>query len=104
MATKKISALREQMSEKALKDANSHYEILKTAYALGELRESLELGQKDIQVKLDISQPAVSKMEKQIDMHISTLRDYIEAVGGKLEIHAVFPEFDVLINQFKKMG
>ena len=104
MATNKISSLRGKMSKKALDDAKSHYEILKTAYALGELRESLKLGQKDIQAKLDVSQPAVSKMEKQIDMHISTLREYIEAVGGKLEIHAVFPEFEVLIDQFKKVG
>jgi len=104
MITKKSSTLRKKMSRQALEDAEKHYKALKTAYALGELRETLKLGQKDIKVKLGVSQPAVSKMEKQIDMHISTLREYIEAAGGKLEIHAVFPEFDVLIDQFKKVG
>jgi hypothetical protein len=33
-------------------------------------------------------------------MYISTLRDYIEAMGGELEITAHFPDTNVRINQF----
>jgi hypothetical protein len=34
-------------------------------------------------------------------MYISTLRSYIRAIGGDLQIRAVFPEGEVLINQFE---
>lgn len=40
-------------------------------------------------------QPSVSRLERQTDLYVSTLRRYIEAIGGRLEIHAVFPDFDV---------
>ncbi len=49
---------------------------------------------------LKISQGAVSKVERRTDMFISTLRNYVQAIGGDLEIRAVFPDGDVLIDQF----
>jgi hypothetical protein len=43
-------------------------------------------------------------MEKRTDMYISTLRSFIEAMGGELQIRAVFPEGEVAIEQFKDAG
>jgi hypothetical protein len=51
---------------------------------------------------LKISQGAVSKVERRTDMFVSTLRNYVRAIGGDLEIRAVFPDGDVLIDQFSQ--
>ena len=51
---------------------------------------------------LKISQGAVSKVERRTDMFVSTLRNYVRAIGGDLEIRAVFPDGDVLIDQFSE--
>ena len=39
-------------------------------------------------------QPSVSRVERPADLYLSTLRRYIEGLGGRLEIHAVFPDLD----------
>jgi DNA-binding XRE family transcriptional regulator len=51
---------------------------------------------------LNINQAAVSKMERRTDMYISTLRNYIRAMGGELEIVATFPDGQVKIENFAK--
>jgi len=70
------------------------------AMPLDELREARELTQNQLAQSLRVSQGAVSKVERRTDMYISTLRSYISAMGGDLQIRAVFPEGEVLINQF----
>jgi len=72
--------------------------------ALSELRQARLLSQEEIAASLRINQAAVSKMEKRTDMYLSTLRRFIEAMGGKLEIVARFPEGEVRVNQFEKLG
>ena len=42
-------------------------------------------------------------LERRADMYISTLSDFIEAMGGKLEIRAIFPDGDIRITQFQKL-
>ncbi len=59
--------------------------------ALSDLRKARKLTQTAVAEQLHIDQGAVSKIEKQSNMYLSTLRSYIEAVGGKLELRAVFP-------------
>ncbi len=49
---------------------------------------------------LNINQAAVSKMERRTDVYISTLRNYIRAMGGELEIIATFPDGQVKIENF----
>lgn len=58
---------------------------------LKELRIAMELTQKDVAAALHIGQDSVSRLEKRSDMLISTLRSYIESMGGTLEITARFP-------------
>jgi hypothetical protein len=41
-------------------------------------------------------------VERRTDMFVSTLRNYVRAIGGDLEIRAVFPEGNVLIDQFSE--
>lgn len=58
---------------------------------LRELRQIAGKAQADIATALNIKQPSVSKIEKQADMYLSTLRSYVEAVGGELELVVRFP-------------
>ena len=60
--------------------------------ALHELRQAREKTQKDVARDLHIGQPAVARLEQRADIYVSNLRRYIEALGGKLEITARFPD------------
>ena len=51
-----------------------------------------------------VNQPAVAKLEQRADVYVSSLRSYIEAVGGKLKIVAEFPEGEVAITNFSEVG
>ena len=70
---------------------------------LDELREARELTQVQLAQVLQVSQGAVSKVERRADMYISTLRSYVRAIGGDLQIRAVFPEGEVVIDQFEDL-
>jgi DNA-binding XRE family transcriptional regulator len=59
--------------------------------SLKELRKAVGKAQADIAASLKIKQPSVSKIEKQTDMYISTLRSYVEAIGGELDIVVRLP-------------
>ncbi len=67
---------------------------------LHELRHARALTQKDLAKTLKVNQPAVAKLEKRTDLYVSSLRSYIEAVGGKLKIIAEFPDGEVTITNF----
>jgi DNA-binding XRE family transcriptional regulator len=74
------------------------------AMPLEGLRDARELTQVQLAQVLHVSQGAVSKVERRTDMYISTLRSYVRAIGGDLQIRAVFPEGDVLIDQFEDLS
>ncbi len=71
---------------------------------LHELRRARELTQRDLANMLRVNQPAISKLEQRTDVYVSSLRAYIEAVGGKLKIVAEFPEGEVAITNFSEVG
>jgi len=71
---------------------------------LCQLREARNLTQVNLAKILRINQGAVSKMEKRTDMYLSTMRSYIQAMGGDLSIKAVFPEGEVRIEQFEAVA
>ena len=70
---------------------------------LHELRRARALTQGDMAKVLEVNQPAVSKLEQRADIYVSSLRSYIEAVGGKLRIVAEFPEGEVAITNFSDL-
>lgn len=75
----------------------SRYQELKhEVEGLRELRQIAGKAQEDIATALNIKQPSVSKIEKQADMYLSTLRSYVEAVGGKLELTVKLPAHPAL--------
>ena len=77
---------------------------LKAEMALAELRQARAQTQEDLARALKVNQPAVAKLEKRADMYVSNLRRYVEALGGKLEITASFPEGEVAITNFSDIG
>jgi transcriptional regulator with XRE-family HTH domain len=68
--------------------------------ALQELRQAMHLTQQELADLLKMNQAAISKLEHQSDMYVSTLRRFIAAMGGELRIIAHFPQGDVEITQF----
>jgi transcriptional regulator with XRE-family HTH domain len=67
--------------------------------ALDELRNAKQLTQADMAEMLDVPQSSISRIERRADMYLSTLRNYIHAMGGVLQIQAVFPDGAVVIDQ-----
>lgn len=60
--------------------------------ALTELRERQRLTQREMAATLGVSQANISRIEHEEDLYLSTLRGYVEALGGRLEINVVFPD------------
>lgn len=75
-------------------------EQLKSQMALDEIRHAVSLTQDELASKLNVKQPAISRLEKRSDMYISHLREVIEAMGGELEITASFGDRKVKITNF----
>lgn len=71
---------------------------------LHELRLARELTQNELAQKLSVNQPAIAKLERRADMYVSSLRSYVEAMGGKLTIVAEFPEGYVPITNFSSVA
>ena len=67
-------------------------QLIAEELTLREIRKARKLTQKKIAKSLRIGQEGVSKIEKRSDLLISTLRSYVEAVGGRLSLVAEFPD------------
>jgi hypothetical protein len=82
-----------EMSPQQRKRIDARYRDLKQEIeSLRELRKIAGKAQADIAASLKIKQPSVSKIEKQTDMYLSTLRSYVEASGGELELLVKLPK------------
>lgn len=86
---KPYSALRKQMSPKTRAAAAKQARVM-----LADIRKQEKFTQAGLAKALGVSQVAVSKLERQGDMSIRTLRRYVEAAGGRLDIVARLPNGD----------
>src|SRR6266571_403180 len=71
---------------------------IRDALALSELRADQGVTQTDLARVLGVSQTNISRIEHENDVYVSTLRSYVEALGGRLELRAVFSDRDVGID------
>lgn len=94
---KKFSTLRARMTPHAREQAASKTKVMLAEMPLHELRQARGLSQKIRAEVLGVEQPSIAKLEKRADMYLSTLRSYIEAMGGELELVARFPDGAVKI-------
>ena len=101
---RKFEELRAKMSLEARADAEARAQVMLKELALDELRAARNLTQEHLAEVLHVGQAAISKMERRSDMYISTLSHFVRAMGGRLEIRAVFPDGEVRISQFKELG
>lgn len=101
---KNFNELRGEMSpERRQRNATAANCIL-LEMTLQELRRGVaNFSQEDVAEMLQVTQGYVSKLERQDDMLLSNLYAYVEALGGKVEIRAKFPNQEVQINQFREI-
>jgi DNA-binding Xre family transcriptional regulator len=96
---KKWSELRAAMSPESQARADEKAEVMLVAIELRDLLRDRGFTQDQLAEQLELAQGNVSRMLRRTDMHVSTLREVIEAMGGSLEIVARFPDRDYRIDQ-----
>src|SRR6266487_5058438 len=67
-------------------------ELANHARTLAELRRARKLTQEQLAKTLKVSQAQVSRVENAADLYLSTLVNFVNAIGGELELRAVFPD------------
>jgi hypothetical protein len=75
---------------------------IEIALALGQLREECETTRQDLTGAANASEPKVSRIDHDEDVFLSTLRSYVEMLGGELEIRAVFADQTVTLTPAEK--
>lgn len=73
---------------------SEHRRAMEDAIALADLRESQGTTQVELAHRLGMNQGNVSRLERRDDLYLSTLRDYVRALGGELELVVRFPSGD----------
>lgn len=87
------------------KRSDARLEQLRGEVRLQELRKARAQTQEAIAELMDIPQSSVSKIEQRTDAYVSTIRRYLEAIGGNLQIIARFPDgASFEITQFRDIG
>jgi transcriptional regulator with XRE-family HTH domain len=96
-----------ELSDELRKEPGAHEEIeagkagLRAGIKLGELRQRRELTQVGLAEQMDTSQANVSRMERSKNPYLETLADFVGALGGRLEINAVFDDEVVPLKVFE---
>jgi len=98
-----FNELRDKMDPERRARNDARVKAAIAAMPLDDLREARSLTQTQLATVLNVTQGAVSKVERRADMYISTLRSYVRAMGGDVQIRAIFPEGEVIINQFQDL-
>jgi len=99
---RKFSELTAKMSAKDRAEIKARSARLLAELPLEQLRSARSLTQTNMAHLLGVNQSAISKIEKRTDMYLSTLRSYVEAMGGSLEIQAIFPDGAVRVDVLKE--
>ena len=98
---KKFGELRAKMSPDAQSRAGARAEAMLVEMQLQELRKARHVTQVEVAKAMSVEQAAVSKLERREDMYVSTLREYVKALGGELKLVASFPDADIQVHPFE---
>lgn len=91
MATTKWSDVRGRLVPANQEEAAGEgRRALRDALGLARIRAERQVTQVQLAVRLDRSQGNISELERRSDVYLSSLREYVEALGGELEVNAVF--------------
>ena len=77
-------------------------ELVAEEFALRDIRKSRQITQEQVAERLGGKQVYISRLEKRADVKISTLRDYIRALGGDLQLLVTFPDGEAV--SIKELG
>lgn len=69
-------------------------ELIAEEMALRDIRKSRALTQEQVAKRLGGKQVYVSRLESRADVKVSTLREYVHALGGELQLMVTFPEHE----------
>ena len=92
MRTRKFSELTKDWSPERRERVAKRVRETLGAMHLEELRKARAMTQTKLAETLGVAQSEISKIEHRTDLYISTLAQYVQALGGELEIRAIFPE------------
>ena len=101
LMAKPFRNLVKKMSLQSQERTKKRTDQMHSEMALQELRQAMHLTQQELADHLKMNQAAISKLEHQSDMYVSTLRRFVMAMGGQLCIVAHFPQGEVVIKQFE---
>ena len=101
---RKFRDLRARMSPERRRRAHERADAMIAELPLQALRHARRLTQESLAKQLGSKQALVSKLERRADMYVSSLRSYIQAMGGELDIIARFPDGTVRITQFEEIA
>lgn len=101
---KNFETLRAKMTSEDRDASLSVVQKMMEEMPLNELRQARGMTQKVLSEVLQVSQPAIAKIEQRTDVYISTIRSHIEAMGGELEVIARFPDGVVKISNFSSLS
>lgn len=100
---RKFSELRARMSPEAQSRAAARAEAMLVEMQLQELRKARNVTQVEVARAMNVEQAAISKLERREDMYVSTLREYVRALGGELRLVASFPDADIQVHPFEPL-
>ena len=84
--------LRAGLSGDSQRKAAALTDAMEQALSLSELRRARAMTQEQLAADLHVGQASIAKLERRTDMYLSTLRRFVEAMGGELDIVARFPD------------
>ena len=76
---------------------NNKSKILSQSIELAKLRKIKQLKQTELAAIMGVSQASISKVESGKDIQLSTLQNYVRALGGEVSIIAKMPNLDVIL-------
>ena len=76
---------------------NNKSKILSQSIELAKLRKAKQLKQTELAAIMGVSQASISKVESGKDIQLSTLQNYVRALGGEVSVIAKMPNSDVIL-------
>ena len=102
--TRNFNELRARMSPESQARVAARVKEELALMPLNQIRNARRMTQTRLAELLEMDQGYISKLEQRTDLYLSTLRSYVEAMGGALEIRAVFPDGEVEIDLLNKLS
>ena len=102
--SRSFSELTKDLSSERRERIERRKEELRQEMTLAELRKAFSLTQDTLAKNLNVKQAEISKIENRADMLMSTLRNFVQAMGGELEVRAVFHDRAIEISTFSSLA